>query len=368
MLNHPTQPAPQADRETHTRTGRIWMKLILSAFLLVAGIAVVSIGANLWLGMRSRRLHPPPGRFYTVGGARMHLVCMGQGSPTLILEAGLGDDWLQWRKVQPALAQVTRVCSYDRAGYGWSDPRSGSRDSIHIAEELHGLLQQAGIAGPLVLMGHSAGGLHIREYATRYPAGIAAMIFVDASTPLQFEKLPPQLTAADDLRWPKLETLLGIPRWRGLCGEHTWTGMGAVPSDSPQDRDWLKADDCSWSVLTTTQQEENAFPLSCHEAATTGPYGDMPILIFSEDPNYIPPFWLQFYSASLHAAFAAPWNSLQEGLKGLSTRSRRIIARNSSHYVQIDRPQLVIDNVTQMIKTLQGGAPPPAVYGTTTVE
>ncbi|HEY1808215.1 MAG TPA: alpha/beta hydrolase [Acidobacteriaceae bacterium] len=367
-MNHPTGPATDADRAGKERTGHasLWKKFVLSAVALVVAVTGLSIGANLWLGKRSR-LHPPPGRFYNVDNSRMHIVCMGHGSPTLILEAGLGDDWLQWRKVQPALAQVTRVCSYDRAGYGWSDPRSGTRDSIHIAEELHGLLQQAGIAGPIVLMGHSAGGLHIREYATRYPAGIVGLIFVDASTPQQFERLPRQLTAMDDLRWPKLETLLGIPRWRGLCGQHLWTGMGAVPSDSPQYRAWLQADDCSVSVLNTTQQEEDAFALSCREAGTTGPFGDMPILIFSEDPNYIPAFWLQFAPASLHAAFAASWNSLQEELKGLSTRSRRIIARNSSHYVQIDRPEVVIANVSQMIRTLQGEAPPPT-YGTTTVE
>lgn len=338
------------------------------AVALVLGTVVVSAGANAWLGNRGLQLHPPPGNFYTVEGTRMHLDCIGEGSPSVILVAGLGDDWLQWRKVQPALSQITRVCSYDRAGYGWSNPRTGTRDSIAIADELHALLQQAGIAGPIILMGHSAGGLHIRQYAMKYPAGIVGMVFVDASTPRQVDELPPQLVAPDDLRWPKVETFFGIPRWRGQCGQHEWTGMGVVPSDSPQYADWLKAGDCMMSVLTTTEQEEAAFPLSCREAGSTGPFGDMPVLIFSEDPDYMPAFWTQFYPASLHAEFAKTWNSLQEGLKGMSTRSRRIVARKSSHYVQIDRPELVIAEVGRMIRTLQGSAPPPAVYGTTTVE
>jgi len=337
----------------------------LAALLLLVAL---SAGANAWLSSRGLQLHPPPGSYYTVNGSRMHLDCDGQGSPTLVLEAGLGDDWLQWRKVQPALAKLTRVCSYDRAGYGWSDSRTGTRDSVAIADELHALLAQAGITGPVVLMGHSAGGLHIREYATRYPAGVVGMVFIDASTPGQFNALPAQLTAPDDLRWPKIETFLGIPRWRGQCGQHEWTGMGAVPSDSPQETYWLKADDCLMKVLATTEKEEAAFPLSGREVAKTGAFGDMPILIFSEDPDYIPAFWTQFYPASLHAEFAKPWNGLQEGLKSLSTRSRRIIARKSSHYVQIDRPELVISNVGDMIRMLQGTAPPPADYGTTTVE
>ena len=324
---------------------------------------------NAALGAHDRWFHPPPGSFYDVGGAagraKMHLYCAGTGAPTVILEAGLGDDWLQWRKVQPALSQQTRVCSYDRAGYGWSDPRSGSRDSIHINDELHALLQQAGISGSILLIGHSAGGLHIREYATRYPANIVGLIFVDASTPTQFDVLPPELTTLDDLRWPKIQTVLGMQRLRGRCGQHDWTGKGIVPSDSPEVATWLKADDCTLSVLNTTGQEEEAFKSSGREVSHTGLFPNLPILIFSEDPQHMPVNW---EPAKLFPVFARTWNSLQEGLKQLSPHSRRIIARGSSHYVQVDRPELVIAEVGHMIRSIQGIEPPPAVYGTTTTE
>lgn len=294
----------------------------------------------------------------------MHLNCTGSGSPIVILDAGLGDDWLQWRKIQPALSQLTRVCSYDRAGYGWSEPQAGPRDCIHIVEELHSLLQQAGISGPILLMGHSAGGLHIRQYATKYPAGIVGLVFVDASTPTQFDVLAPELTGPDDLRWPKIQTVLGIERLRGRCGSHEWTGRGIVPSDSPELAAELRADDCELSVLNTTGREEEDFRLSCKEALQTGPFPNLPILIFSEDPRQRPPGW---EPARLFPAFAVTWNSLQEGLKQLSPRSRRIIARGSSHYVQIDRPELIIAEVGHMIRSIQGTEPPP-VYGTTTTE
>lgn len=294
----------------------------------------------------------------------MHLYCTGSAAPTLILEAGLGDDWLQWRKVQPALYQIARVCSYDRAGYGWSDPQPGPRDSIHIAEELHSLLQQAGISGPIVLMGHSAGGLHIREYASKYPAGIVGLVFVDASTPTQMDVLPAALTAPEDLRWPEIQTVLGIERLRGRCGQHEWTGRGTVASDSAESAAELRADDCELSVLRTTSREEEDFRASCNEVSHTGPFPNLPILIFSEDPQHRPPGW---EPARLFPAFARTWNSLQEGLKQLSPRSRRIIARGSSHYVQIDRPELIIAEVGHMIRSIQGTEPPP-VYGTTTTE
>ena len=91
------------------------------------------------------------------------------------------------------LSKATRVCSYDRAGFGWSDPRPDPRDADHIVAELHGLLSAAAIAGPIVLIGHSIAGLYIRDYTARYPANVAGLVFVDASTPLQDDRFPAEL-------------------------------------------------------------------------------------------------------------------------------------------------------------------------------
>ncbi len=117
----------------------------------------------------------------------MHMYCTGSGSPTIVLDAGLGDDAVIWSAVQPALANTTRVCAYDRAGFGRSQAGPAPRDADHIAAELHGLLRQARIDLPIVLMGHSIAGIYMRAYAAHYPEDLAGMVFVAGSTPMQQE-------------------------------------------------------------------------------------------------------------------------------------------------------------------------------------
>jgi len=329
------------------------------AALVLLGMVTLAAG---WL-IESVRMHrlgsnPPPGTRYQIGEYSSHLVCTGTGSPTLLLEAGLGDDFLSWRRVQPALSRVTRACSYDRAGYGWSAARSGPRDTDHVAQELHALVAEAHIDGPIVLMGHSAGGLFIRKYASLYPQGIVGMVFVDSSTPTQFERLPAEFGGVEDFTWDKLFLPFGITRLRGHCG--------VLDPSTPELKPQLEWHDCTKNAFATTEQEEKDFPQSCQEAKGTGPFGDIPILIFSQDPA------LHFgelpYSAATLQQAATTWNTLQEELKQLSPRSRRIIARGSTHYVQILRPVLVIGEVKHLIGEIRGSEPPRQDYGSTTTQ
>lgn len=140
--------------------------LVLFALILPAGAIYQFVEAK-----RDLASHPAPGKLADIGGYRLHLNCQGSGSPTVLLESGIADDSLTWLGVQPAIARTTRVCSYDRAGYGWSDPSPKSRDVRTIAQELHTLLNHAGVSGPFVLVGHSLGGMIVREYAGLYRLG-----------------------------------------------------------------------------------------------------------------------------------------------------------------------------------------------------
>ena len=354
-------------RTVPTRFRNTWPRIFDRAILglLLVGFAALSVSAsyNAIALVRFRESNWPRGAIYRVNGHGMHLNCMGSGAPTLVLDAGLGNDSLIWGAVQPQLAKTTQVCSYDRAGFGWSEPVPGPRDADHIAMDLHQLLQQANIAGPIVLMGHSIAGMYIRDYAARYPEQVAALVFVDGSTPLQDEN--PAFRAAGETgisRWASILVMrsvsaAGIQRLVGSCARP----MPGFDAHAGQ----LLAEDLCHPEYGSIDEEFKNFNLSGRETAHTGPFGALPVLIFSQDPEKA--LTLAHGSRPM-VAMEKVWGEMQENLKHLSTRSRRIIARGSSHAVQIDRPELLAREVPLFIQQIRGAAPEPASYGATIVE
>lgn len=329
--------------------------LLIAAIVAVLGLGAAYNALSIW---HYRIVAGVPGKIYDVGGYRMHLWCTGSGSPTVVLSAGLGDDSLIWAPLQPPLSRVTRVCSYDRAGFGWSDPRPNVPDSIAIAEELHGLLLAAGITSPIILLGHSISGVHIREYAQRYRSSLAGMVFVDGSTPLQDPMFPPVYSAIDrqrrsEMPFIQFQMTVGWLRVNGRCNT-IMPGFEAYAA-------WIRADSCIPEQVTATERELDAVPLDGEETVHTGPFGALPILIFSRDPNV--------RRTDMPAAAARQgsllWDRLQQNLLRLSTRSRRIIARGSDHYIFIDRPRLVISQVTSFIEEIRSNGKPATPFGST---
>ena len=144
------------------------LRFLLSAFLLVAQSGQPATTAPLF-----------PGKLVNVGGHKMHFHCDGSGSPTVVIEYGLGDVSTDWSRVQAAASKFTRVCSYDRAGYAWSEPGPLPRTYAQLNLELHEGLNQLGEMGPFVLVGHSFGGPVVRSFSARYPDQVAGMVLVD---------------------------------------------------------------------------------------------------------------------------------------------------------------------------------------------
>lgn len=303
--------------------------LVLVIFLAVAGYLYQNISET-----RDRRFNPMPGQLIDIGGYKLHIDCQGQGTPAVILDSGLGDSYISWRKVQPEIAKSTRVCSYDRAGLGYSDSSPHPRTSKDIAEELHALLQNAGINGPIVLVGHSMGGYDVRLFASHYRDQVVGMVLVDASHPDQQNRFPPAMkdmpgTWLREAEFFEFTMPFGIPRLLGLC-------------DPEPD---IRAAECNFHSAREAVAEMKAFSDSAAQAAATGPFGDMPLAVLSHDPDKP--------SSELPADLAKPtndaWEKMQEELAHLSTRGTQEIAKNSAHYIQIDRPEVVIAAVRRVV-------------------
>ncbi len=148
------------------------------AIVIFAGCAYQTISE--W---NEARAYPPPGQMIDVSGYKLHLYCMGEGTPTVILDAAFPAQVSNWVWVQPQIAKTTRVCAYDRAGHGWSDLGPEPRDAKQHARELKTLLDKANVQGPYVLVGHSLGGLYVREFADMFPDQVAGMVLIEGSHP-----------------------------------------------------------------------------------------------------------------------------------------------------------------------------------------
>src|SRR2546430_2574221 len=203
-IDSSTGPSSVSPRPRRTIRRRLLRLLVICSLTLV-GLLLLGLSSQAIASAVDASHYPAPGKLVDIGGYRLHIHCTGTGSPTVILDAGLGGTSLDWSKVQPAVARFTRVCSYDRAGYGWSDTGPGPRTSQQIVKELHLLLMHAQISGPYLLVGHSVGGLNMRLYAYRYPHEVAGMVLLDSTSEHQFAQFgkypphfPPQAVSAGE--------------------------------------------------------------------------------------------------------------------------------------------------------------------------
>jgi pimeloyl-ACP methyl ester carboxylesterase len=319
-------------------------RILFGLIAFVLALAVLGMIYENISEARDVRFNPMPGRRFDVGGYKMHINCTGKGDPAVILDSGLGDSYVSWRKVQPQIAKFSRVCSYDRAGIGYSDSSSRPRTSKVIAGELHALLRAAGVAPPYVLVGHSMGGYDVRLFASLYSNEVASLVLVDASHPDQENRFPPELKNMEGSWRREAEFMaysmpFGIPRLFDFC------------DDDPV----IRAAECNWHTAAESVAELKAFPESATQTAATGALGDMPLVVLSHDPDKP--------SADFSPDLAKPindtWQKMQEELAQLSTRRTQVIAKNSSHYIQIDRPDVVIDAVRSVVEQVRAAPPKP---------
>lgn len=317
---------------------------------------------NLWVTNLLHAHNPVPGDFFLVDGRQMHIFCSGIGSPTIIIEAGLGSDWLGWQGVQPQLSQRSRVCTYDRSGLGWSEPRPGKRDAEAIAQQLHTLLDEAGMAGPIILVGHSAGGLNIREYDREFPDNVVGVVLVDSASPQEFDELPgfrasydeEKRKAYSELYWEKIRVWSGWERLLGHCSAR-------VSNDEAFMAGQYNAQQCRPAYEGGELGEFMDLENAAGQAARLTTFGKVPLLILSKDPALV----ITGMSPDAVAGLSV-WDREQEALKSLSPVSWRVIARRSGHQIFHDRPDVIVNEISRLLAYLRGGPVPP--FGSTIAE
>lgn len=320
----------------------VCVTLALLVALLAAGAAYQSIVTN-----REQAQYPPLGRMVDVGGHRLHLLCSGQGSPTVILESGIGMASPVWGWVEPRLQSLTRVCSYDRAGMGWSEAGPLPRDGQQIVRELQALLQRASIEGPYLLAGHSFGGRLVRLYAARYPEEVAGLVLVDTPPddlylklsqrfPEQFEALTEAgLETANRLR---ISSWVGLPRLIPLTGGN----LDRFPEELQQRarviRLWSRAFEANYAEMISNRQTMSQLE------ASDWSLGDRPLAVIAAGP---PPASDPLpEDASVQMAWATWWRQGQSEMLQRSTESRLIYAEKSGHNVQFDAPEVVVEAIS----------------------
>lgn len=263
---------------------------------------------------------PPLGKLVDVGGYRVHLYCTGNGSPTVVI---VGAPYsADWGLVQPDVAKITQVCSYDHSGLGWSD--DGPKDSCSLrVGEVHAALKNAGIKGPYVLVGHSLGGVVARLYESQFPDEVAGLVVVDSAMLLSMETASIPSTPPA----PTHSTLL-----RGLDSDPNFSHL------TPRERElhnWAKSRKHT-AQQSTVEIGQQCFSELASVAKDNQSLRNKPLVDVSTDEDRSPEY-VEF----------------QAKLLSLSQNSKEIIAAGSGHYVIIDRPDAVIDATSQVVRSVR---------------
>jgi pimeloyl-ACP methyl ester carboxylesterase len=301
---------------------RRWTVRILVGLSGVIALAALAGVIYQWLATRrDLAATPPPGQLVDIGGYRLHLWCTGEGAPAVILDTGLGGTTAAWGFVQPDVARFTRVCSYDRAGLGYSDPGPSPRTARRIASELAELLARGGIRGPLVLVGASSGGFNVRVFASDHPERVAGLVLVDASHEDQPHEVP-RLA-----RFVPLLSTVGALRLLGIS-----FGL-SIESLAPSTQKFARATSFRAAGYQAAADEIMHIRESASEVRSSRRKLSIPVVVVTGGRGA-----------------DATWRDLQRDQITLSQRGCQMIAQQSGHVVAIDQPEVVVDAIRRVVE------------------
>jgi pimeloyl-ACP methyl ester carboxylesterase len=348
MTENETDRQPDAPRKWGGRLWK-WTKRVLFGFV---GLVVVALLAGVIYQFVATRLafrnYPAPGEMVSVSGHEMHLYCTGKasGGPTVVMDSGLGGGVLDWQTVQPKVAKFARVCSYDRSGIGWSESGPSPRTSPQIVKELHALLENAGVGGPYVLVGHSFGGANVQLYASEYPDEVAGMVLVDSA--LDVRVLDEDLRDATANANPSPLTLkvlapLGIPRLLDSQG-------GLLPKRLAQERPAIY--NGTRHLYAVADESATIYESIAATTDAAPSLGDKPLIVLSAGARQYPGFTKEQAKRADKQA-----NEFEASRQDLSENSELVVAKNSAHYIQFERPELVVDSIRRVVEATRDGSP-----------
>jgi pimeloyl-ACP methyl ester carboxylesterase len=310
-----------------------WQWILGMGVLIVVLVPLAGFIYALVADARDRRIESSPGRLVDVGGRRLHVYCSlpksaAVSGPTVVIEQGAGEPARLWWPIQEQVADFARVCTYDRAGYGASDPVSAPRSIDDRATDLHALLVAASIPSPYVLVAHSYGGFIIRRFADRYPALAAGLVLVDTPEEVYFfrpEILDFYTKASRMMKIAGVAAKLGVLR---LAAKYWSLDAFGLP--------FVRAAEYSATVddIDSLQRIDGAMVRS-------GGFGSLqakPLAVITHGQAFPEPF----------AILEKGWSAGQSRLAALSTAGELIVAEKSNHMIQHDQPELVVETIRRV--------------------
>jgi pimeloyl-ACP methyl ester carboxylesterase len=322
---------------------------LLTTASVCAGVVYQAIGTR-----KDARRFPQRGRLVQAGPVKLNIDCCGEGQPTVILESAGGVPARGWAKVQPEVAKFTRVCSYDRAGYGWSEPGPQPRTVEQEARELKLLLQAAGEVGPYIMVGHSQGGFNCQAFAHLYPDDVIGVVLVDASHPDTIQR------TAEVLSNPERDRLLADVKhfqspW--FKTSQVWLarlGISRLLAPAPDEL----SREINYLVMRRKGIEAFADELAVDDTSAAqikaaGTLGDIPLIVLTAGKSNAGKHG--FASEIDNKAAQHLWvEGIQAELAKLSSRGKQIILPYNDHMIPMDRPEAVVAAIRDVWELASG--------------
>ncbi|BDA67745.1 alpha/beta hydrolase fold protein [Calothrix sp. PCC 7716] len=325
-----------------------WLFILIEVLVGIVGFGAI---CQAFATSRDRRRFLPPGKLIEINGNNWHYQIMGEGHPTVIMDSGTGGTHLDWQLVQPEVAKFTRILTYDRAGYGWSDLSSKPRTAKQVVSELRQLLREAEIEPPYVLVGMSLSGLFSRLFAYDYPEEVVGMVLVDVAHEKMYSEAPTKWVELNKrLEWLSIYVLPIMARialFRLLViFDRLPLAAGLfqkLPSSIQPFAKAIYSQTLFWKAFT---QESSAVSVSLNQveiARKTKPFPKIPLIVLSAGkPDFDITQEMRQKLQELHAELA---NESSQGV--------HIVSHNSGHVIQLDDPKLVIDAIRQVVEKVR---------------